>query len=187
MSELKLKTGYMKLSDVIISEDFRQTKPRSKKVIQYTLDIVENNFCQTREIEIDENGILTDGYIQYLILKQLKIKKIYFSKAKAKNSPVVEKVPKMQKCLYFLKGIPECGINKGDIRKVLESKKNSEGDNMYTIYFKWDEWDGAIMYGSIGGIDEGVMFDVIGYSIPTEDIYDDSGERIINYRMDYVE
>ena len=79
-SKTNVRAGYMRISDVIISDEFKSTNPRVEKYNRHMLNIITNHGCQTEEIVINENGVLVDGYIQYLILKQLNEKMTWFIK-----------------------------------------------------------------------------------------------------------
>ena len=60
----------MKMSDIIIPESFAQTYPRKKKI-----DACKEHWIKTgrqsKYIVVDKKNILTDGYVMYLVLKEL--------------------------------------------------------------------------------------------------------------------
>lgn len=60
----------MKMSDIIIPESFAQTHPRKEKI-----DACKEHWIKTgrqsKYIVVDKKNILTDGYVMYLVLKEL--------------------------------------------------------------------------------------------------------------------
>lgn len=79
--------GRKKLSEIYISEEFANTTPNSKKVEGYR-NYYNRNGVQAKPIIVNRKGVLIDGYIQYLILKEnneesaIVIQKKYISKKK---------------------------------------------------------------------------------------------------------
>lgn len=59
----------MNMSDIIVTEAFKKSIPKQKKVKKYR-DYWYTYGKQRKCIEVDSNNVLTDGYIQYLILKE---------------------------------------------------------------------------------------------------------------------
>ncbi len=60
----------MKLSDIKIKESFAITTPKEEKMNECRM-YWNNNHEQDRYIVIDYNNTLVDGYIQYLVLKEM--------------------------------------------------------------------------------------------------------------------
>lgn len=60
----------MKMSDIIIPESFAQTHPRKEKI-----DACKEHWIKTgrqsKYIVVDKENRLTDGYVMYLVLKEL--------------------------------------------------------------------------------------------------------------------
>lgn len=59
----------IKLSDIKISDSFANTVPREKKMNECRKNW-ENWHRQDRYIVVNTDGVLIDGYIQYLVLKE---------------------------------------------------------------------------------------------------------------------
>ena len=57
------------VSDVIINERFTSTKPRPSKLNRIRNYYVEHG-CLDKPIIVNRKGVLLDGYIRYLILKE---------------------------------------------------------------------------------------------------------------------
>lgn len=63
----------MKLSEIVIPEVFKQSKPRQEK-IQKCRAFMDKYRHQDRFLVVNRNNVLIDGYIQYLVLKEKGIK-----------------------------------------------------------------------------------------------------------------
>ena len=67
---LKTKYKTIPLDEIIIPQEFSKTRPNPSALIRKTA-----NFCLERDglsiIEVDKNNVLSDGYMSYLILKEL--------------------------------------------------------------------------------------------------------------------
>lgn len=67
---LKSKYKTIPLDEIIIPQEFAKTRPKPSALIRKTA-----NFCLERDglsaIEVDKNNVLFDGYMSYLILKEL--------------------------------------------------------------------------------------------------------------------
>lgn len=76
----------IKLNKIVIPEEFVKCKPNYKKVREYCRKFIKNG-GQTKPIVIDENFVLKDGYIQYLLLKENNIEdaKVRIKRVKVKN------------------------------------------------------------------------------------------------------
>ena len=59
----------MRLSDIKISKSFAATTPKEEKM-NICRDFWNNNYKQIKDIVINKDNILVDGYVQYLILKE---------------------------------------------------------------------------------------------------------------------
>lgn len=66
-------TKLVKLSDVKISKDFAETTPNKQK-IKTKRQLIKQGIIEP--IELDFNDVLTDGYITYLLLKEMGLKSI---------------------------------------------------------------------------------------------------------------
>lgn len=61
----------MRLDDIKIRDSFVNSKPNEEKMQMKTVEY--NNSGKLKPIIVDENNVLIDGYISYLILKQFEI------------------------------------------------------------------------------------------------------------------
>lgn len=59
----------MKLVDIIIPDNFAETTPKENK-IKECRQYWNEHHKQDRYIVVDRNNVLSDGYVQYLILKE---------------------------------------------------------------------------------------------------------------------
>lgn len=75
---LKTKYKTIPLDEIVIPQEFARSKPKPSALIRKTA-----NFCLNRDglscIVVDKDNVLSDGYMSYLILKELG-----FSAAKCK-------------------------------------------------------------------------------------------------------
>ena len=69
----------MKLSEIKISNAFASTTPREDKV-NVCRNYWEENHEQDRDIVVNKNNVLIDGYIQYLVLKENGIDEVFVKK-----------------------------------------------------------------------------------------------------------
>ena len=65
----------MKLSDIKIREDFANSTPRKEK-IENCRNHWNAYHTQDRDIVVNKRGVLLDGYVQYLVLKEEKIDEV---------------------------------------------------------------------------------------------------------------
>jgi hypothetical protein len=79
----------MKLSEIKISNAFAETSPKKEKISK-CYEHWKNTGTQDRFIIVDYNNVLVDGYIMYLVLKELGVE-IAFVKIQDnyKNNPTV--------------------------------------------------------------------------------------------------
>ena len=59
----------IKLSDIVISKSFLNSHPSEEKIKRYK-EAYAKNKQQSKYIVLNDNNVLLDGYIQYLILKE---------------------------------------------------------------------------------------------------------------------
>ena len=59
----------MKLSDIKIPKSFASTIPKKEKM-SVCRDFWNNNHKQIKDIVVNKDNILVDGYVQYLVLKE---------------------------------------------------------------------------------------------------------------------
>ena len=59
----------IKLSDIKISEAFKNTPPVERKVERVRRKYLQDG-VQDKPVVINENGYLVDGYIRYLVLQE---------------------------------------------------------------------------------------------------------------------
>lgn len=71
--ELNNKTVLINIADITIQDVFEESHPSIEKV-QCKLDYYKNNGKFKKDIIIDKDNVLQDGYINYLLCKTLNIK-----------------------------------------------------------------------------------------------------------------
>lgn len=79
----------MKISDIIINDTFSNTIPSESKMSKVKR-YVEENGKQDKPIVVNKNNVLLDGYVRYLVLKNLGyedalVKKLGIKKEKSEN------------------------------------------------------------------------------------------------------
>lgn len=67
------KNGVINIDKIIITNKFKQTRPKYWKVIKKTR-YIDKNGCPEHPITLNKSGVLLDGYIDYLVCKALDIK-----------------------------------------------------------------------------------------------------------------
>lgn len=65
----------MKLSEIKIQKRFLETKPREEK-LKACRDYMDECHQQSKPVVLDENNLLVDGYVQYLVLKERGIEEV---------------------------------------------------------------------------------------------------------------
>jgi hypothetical protein len=65
--------AYMNLSDIVITDDFINHPPKEHK-INKCREFYKQNHCIDKDIIIDKNNTLVDGYIRYLVLLENGVK-----------------------------------------------------------------------------------------------------------------
>ena len=74
----------IKLSDIAISSAFAASAPSEQKVQKYKSRFA-NTGKQSRYLVLDNENILMDGYIQYLILKENNVEEAYYVRYRKKK------------------------------------------------------------------------------------------------------
>lgn len=85
------------LKDIIIPKSFQKSKPKFNKLYACQ-SFYESYGKMDRDIYIDENNVLVNGYIAYLVYKNLGIEKI-----KVKRGVSKKKTPNRKRFILFLK------------------------------------------------------------------------------------
>lgn len=65
----------MKLAEIRIPKRFLETKPKEEKM-QACRDYMDKHHKQSKPVVLDENNLLVDGYVQYLVLKEREIEDV---------------------------------------------------------------------------------------------------------------
>lgn len=88
----------MRLSEIVIPEEFQQSKPREAKM-QKCRDLMEKYRHQDRFLVVNRNNVLIDGYIQYLVLKEKGIKTAEVKRldCKVPNFARMDEIPKYKR------------------------------------------------------------------------------------------
>lgn len=82
----------MKLSDIRIKDSYTATTPRKEKMKECR-DFWNENHKQDRYIVVNHDGVLVDGYIQYLILKENGIADAFVKTASKKSRCMASDLP----------------------------------------------------------------------------------------------
>ena len=67
----------IKLSDIIISEEFLNSHPSEYKIEKYR-DVYNFHKQQKKCVVLNDNNVLVDGYIQYLVLKENNVDEVKY-------------------------------------------------------------------------------------------------------------
>ena len=130
--------GRRKLNEIYISEEFANTTPNSKKVEEYR-NYYNRNGVQAKPIIVNRKGVLIDGYIQYLILKEngeeyaVVIQRKYIPKNK-KEREYVEPSYRTERTTYIY------GIHPNSV-----SKK----ERVWRVAKSWGNWADNIKAGDL--------------------------------------
>lgn len=92
----------MRLDDIKIRDSFINSKPNEEKMQMKTVEY--NNSGKLKPIIVDENNVLIDGYISYLILKQFEIENTRVIVKEKYNLKTF-----MNKPIYYVYGIHKNG------------------------------------------------------------------------------
>ena len=136
----------MKLSEIMIPESFEISKPNTSKYIKCEKYYNETG-SQDRYIVVDENNVLVDGYIMYLVLKshdveycdakRLTLKHKYTDRQRARYRRIIppEKVIsyKNKPAVYIYGKHPNGIIDKEYVWRLPKSK-----ENMYEVLLPGD-------------------------------------------------
>lgn len=125
----------MKLSEIKISNAFAATTPNIEKV-NTCRNYWEENHKQDRDIVVNKNNVLIDGYIQYLVLKENGIEEAFVKKLERKrtnkhvrkNIEYVEPVYKNSTTTYIYGIHPNARLRKEYVWRVPNSWKGWEND-----------------------------------------------------------
>ena len=128
--------GRKKLNDIYIADEFANTTPNPKKVEEYR-EYYRRNGVQVKPIIVNRKGVLLDGYIQYLILKEnnqedaLVIQKKYITKKKREYE---EPAYKTERTTYIY------GVHSNSL-----SKK----ERIWRVAKSWGNWADNIKIGDL--------------------------------------
>lgn len=75
----------IKLSDIVISSTFAESVPSEQKVQKYRSRFAETK-VQSKYLILDNENVLVDGYIQYLILKENNVEEAKYVRYRKKKS-----------------------------------------------------------------------------------------------------
>ena len=124
----------MKLSDIKISSSFAATLPKEEK-LNTCREYWNKNHKQDRDIVVNKDGILVDGYVQYLVLKEASVEdvnvKVQGRKKINKRSmkkEYVEPVYKNSTTTYIYGVHPNAKLQKEYVWRVPNSWKGWEND-----------------------------------------------------------
>lgn len=125
----------MKMSDIIIPGSFAQTHPRKEKI-----DVCKEHWIKTgrqsKYVVIDKENILTDGYVMYLVLKELGVDeaKIICSKnGRKRDNHVKEPAYRTENTTYVWGVHPNSPDNKLYVWRVPNGKNWNEFKKNITV------------------------------------------------------
>lgn len=75
----------IKLSDIVISSTFAESVPSEQKIQKYRSRFAETK-VQSKYLILDNENVLVDGYIQYLILKENNVEEAKYVRYRKKKS-----------------------------------------------------------------------------------------------------
>ena len=126
----------MRLSDIKISKSFAITTPKEEKM-SVCRDFWNNNHKQIKNIVVNKDNILVDGYVQYLILKENNVenadvvklgrKKVFINREHKRTREYVEPSYKRETTTYIFGIHPKSRI-KEYVWRVPTSWKGWEND-----------------------------------------------------------
>ena len=126
----------MKLSDIKVPKSFASTTPKEEKM-SVCRDFWNNNHTQIKNIVVNKDNILVDGYVQYLVLKEngvgeadvikLEHKKTYHHRGYQRKKTCVEPSYKRETTTYIFGIHPKSRI-KEYVWRVPASWKGWEND-----------------------------------------------------------
>ena len=126
----------MRLSDIKISKSFAATTPKEEKM-NICRDFWNNNHKQIKDIVVNKDNILVDGYVQYLVLKEnnvenadvvkLNRKKVFINREYKRKRKYVEPSYKREVTTYIFGVHPKYRI-KEYVWRVPTSWKGWEND-----------------------------------------------------------
>ena len=126
----------MKLSDVKVLKSFASTTPKEEKM-SVCRDFWNNNYKQIKNIVVNNDNVLVDGYVQYLVLKEnsvenadvLKLgrKKVFINREHKHKREYVEPSYKREMTTYIFGIHPKSRI-KEYVWRVPTSWKGWEND-----------------------------------------------------------
>lgn len=82
----------MRLSDIKVSNSFKKAKPNPFK-IKECLEFYQDNGFWNKELYVDKNGYITDGYVKYIVAQMLGLEEIPVRIGTKKHSYVEGKKP----------------------------------------------------------------------------------------------
>lgn len=124
----------MKLSDIKVLKSFAATTPKEEKM-NVCRTFWNDNYEQIKDIVVDRNNILIDGYVQYLVLKENDIedanvvkvsRKKFYGKRRKKR--YIEPRYRKERTTYIFGVHPYSRSLKEYVWRVPESWKGWEND-----------------------------------------------------------
>ena len=126
----------IKMSDIKISKSFASTTPKEEKM-NICREFWNNNHKQIKDIVVNKDNILVDGYVQYLVLKEncienadvvkLDRKKVFINREHKRKREYVEPSYKREATTYIFGMHPKYRI-KEYVWRVPTSWKGWEND-----------------------------------------------------------
>lgn len=118
----------IKLSEIIIPESFKRSKPNEWK-LNKVRDYVGDHYKLDKPIVLNDNNIITDNYVRYLVALEYGIEEVPYVSDKEYNRHITYIVGKFDNCnkRYKWKISKDICIEVGD--KVLVECENLDGSN----------------------------------------------------------
>lgn len=118
----------IKLSEIIIPESFKYSKPNEWK-LNKVRDYVGDHYKIDKPIVLDEKNILTDNYVRYLVALEYGIEEVPYVLNKEYNRCITYIIGKFDNCNKRYKWKISKGLHVKVGDKVLVECKNSDGSN----------------------------------------------------------
>lgn len=131
----------MKLSEIKISNAFAVTTPNIEKV-NTCRNYWEENHKQDRDIVVNKNNVLIDGYIQYLVLKENGIEEAFVNKLERKRTIKHVKKDRVHK---------EPAYKSNTITYIYGVHLNRRADKKYVwrVPNSWNGWENDLLPGDV--------------------------------------
>lgn len=131
----------MKLSEIKISNAFASTTPREDKV-KVCRNYWEENHEQDRDIVVNKNNVLIDGYIQYLVLKENGIEEVFVKKLGKKR---------IHKHIKKDRAYKEPGYKNSTTTYIrgIHLNRRTDKEYIWRVPNSWKGWENDLLPGDV--------------------------------------